>query len=581
MAGVFASPTANMANSPEPISHPDVLLSDSVVYAVLRECRHRSLTVGIILCRQLDEGMCAVEAAQTAENEQERRSGEESDTCNASSGRAKENNNSLMHGSTDSTDSNRDPSLFIPAVDTETDISNSPVDGEPMPVPNALEYSLGRIVNNWSRSRSGVHTFPSAACAGNVEKATELFPYPCGRWECGTFLGRRVFLEASNAFLGRGSLAIVLGGNIVVTETANGEERRLATVPVAIKEVTYDARQKPIRNMLELALQFRLEVSHPGFVHIFYAGGYYPSFSKLTSMEKVPVHYHISLACSFTGSIADELKRTGPFSMSEIRRCMAELLAALQYLHEEHHGVHNDVKTHNILIFEQPSVFSDYKYQLTDFTGFARAQSLAEVIDEMGNGLEKQLEFATVGGTAAFMSPESCLGFGMLTSNDIWSLGITAYHMATNTLPWKPLERQFPSMVLNGFRCKFSIDTIFGRHTGEVEDAPSTAPAAAADQDSLHGADADEKERGMRAVPGQVSSSAESSALREKYADFGPILEEFDQAIFSSDFQDFVRQCLIEDPTRRPTARQLREHAFLKGVQIGASRESNPTPFSS
>jgi serine/threonine protein kinase len=571
---MLASPKDNSADSPSSNTRADMLKSDSAAYAVLRECRFRSLTVGVILCRKLDEDMSAIEAAQATHDAKQQRSSDGDNNCNSSNEQAEEHSESQLRSSTDNTDPNRELSLFTPVVDSETESSVSHGD-EVAPTTNLFYYSPGRIVSNPGQCRMRIQTFLSFSSTEKVEKADNMFPCPYGRWDCGTFLGKRVFVETNNSFLGRGSLAVVLGGNIIVMETVDGEERCLASIPVAIKEITYNARQKEVRNMLERGLKFRLEVEHPGFVTIFHTGGYYPPFSRLSKMTKVPIFSHLSLACSTTGSIADVLKRAGPFSMSEIRHCMSEVLATLQFMHDEHHWVHNDIKSHNILIFDNPSAFSSYKYQLSDFTGVARAQSFEEVMRGIENELGAQLETTTVGGTAAFMSPESCLGLGMLTSNDIWSLGITAYHMATNTLPWKPLERQFPSMILNGYRCKYTLKTIFGKSSDESRDAPLP------NQTSANHNPLQEGDEGGRESSNMADSSAGSAVFHAENAEFGPILEEFEQNILLGDFQDFVRQCLIENPMERPTAKQLREHAFVKGERVGNSPVDTTTSLPS
>ncbi|KPI85001.1 putative protein kinase [Leptomonas seymouri] len=575
----------SLAVSPK-ISHPPdappkVLKIDPVADAVLQECRKRTLTVGCVVHRRLGEMMCAIEAAQGSQNTQQCWDNGDGDDPNPSSEREEEHLDFQLHGSTDETGSDGELSLFIPTVDTGAESSTSQSERDVVPAQNAFEYSVEHAMCNWGSNGIGFRTFVSTATTEKIEKTEYFFPCPFGRWECGTFLGKRVFIEANNTYLGRGAMAVVLGGNIVVTEVVKGEERCLARVPVAIKGIVFDARNKAVRDVLELALRFRRDVNHPGIAHVFHAGFYYPSISSLAESEKSLIYSHLTLVRSTVGSVADVLKRTGPFPMPEIQRCMAEMLATLQFIHECR-WVHNDIKSHNILLFDYTSVFSNYKYQLTDFAGLMAAQTVEEVMRDVRDGLHEQLTKTPVGGTAAFMSPESCLGLGMLTSNDIWSLGITAYHMATEALPWKPLERQFPSMILNGYRCKFSLDTIFGKHPGEWKRNTVASPAFAS-VNAFHAASEIEKEHSggnrLGGSSGASSGSMGSNICREKYADFGPILEEFDQSTLSMDFQDFVRQCLIENPLARPTAKQLREHPFVKGTQVGSGAENALTPL--
>lgn len=574
---MYLSLTESPQNLRVSSSRTNLLAADSVAHAVLQRCRSQSLTVGVILCRKLDEAMCEVEAALAMEDAPGVRNPVDGGSLHSSAHQGETDGGAQRRESADATGADGELSFFIPTVDSEESSLASQTEEEKPQGHTAVDNSLGRLMTDRSgRSRLDGHGFTSAAGTGRVDGSDQLFPCPFGQWECGMFLDKRVFIEANNTFLGRGSLAVVLGGNIVVTETVEGEERRLATLPVAIKGIAYDARHKAMRNMLESALEFRMRVSHPGFVHIFHTGGYYPPFQKLSAAAKTPIYSHLTLACSSTGSIADVLKRVGTFSEAEVQHCMAEVLTALQFLHEDQQQVHNDIKSHNILIFDTTAIFpTDYTYQLIDFTGLTPAQTPEEVQRKLSGGLREELGINVVGGTAAFMSPESCLGLGMLASNDIWSLGITAYHMMTNTLPWKSLERQFPSMILNGFRCKYSLETIF-RENG-VDATAASSGTSCPDSGALRSTGAAEQRSDRR--ESSSHGNAESAVLREKYYDFGPLLEEFDQTTLSDNFKDFVRQCLIENPMRRPTARELLGHAFVRGARVGVSCEQCVTPI--
>lgn len=46
---------------------------------------------------------------------------------------------------------------------------------------------------------------------------------------------------------------------------------------------------------------------------------------------------------------------------------------------------------------------------------------------------------------------------------------------------------------------------------------------------------------------------------------------------FSAEFRDFVGQCLMKDPARRPTAEQLLHHPYI--LKVGAKPRLSPDIF--
>jgi len=119
------------------------------------------------------------------------------------------------------------------------------------------------------------------------------------------------------------------------------------------------------------------------------------------------------------GSLVDLLTRlnwqgTPPHHLS----CMAvQILKGLKHLHSRHF-LHRDIKPGNILHNRKGEV------KLTDF-GIAKALDTSQ-------GLA-----STFVGTAAYISPERCLGEDYSFASDIWSLGMVTYELATGTHPFK------------------------------------------------------------------------------------------------------------------------------------------------
>ncbi|CAJ1018911.1 protein kinase, putative [Leishmania guyanensis] len=549
---------------------------DPSVYAVFEECRYKSLLSIYHLSQIIDFTMCGFsESTEVADSAAHK--GTHYHDCglhSEASTKREELVERLVADAAISSGRTEDLPLFIPFMDDNSDASfYSMVHVEAESSSNAS--CLGCLSENAAKDQSKQSTAlkaTSPTALGSGERDVSLFPHFNGHWECGIFSGKRVYIQTGGFYLGRGATAMVYEGWMAVTDTVNGSEVYLAKVPVAIKEVTFNAKESKVRNLYELALKLRLDMVHPGIVHSYYAGTYVPRLADFCRAEKAMVYAHLVLARSVTGSVADVLKRTGPLPESEIKRCMAEILSALQCIHEDHNLVHNDVKPHNILIFDDTSAYyADFKYQITDFTGIAPATPIADVLRDLDAQLKQHQSIFSEGGTVIYMSPESCLGMATLTSNDVWSLGITAFHMATGTLPWGPLERQYPSMILNGYRQKYTLQSLVDMEVKRAYEASSaylTRASTPLDPDS------DDKPRvrfhdssaaGSRAAGGD---SCTSQVFRNQYKGFGPILDVLDVVSISSEFRSFLAQCLIENPVERPTCRQLRSHPFLRDVKV-------------
>ncbi|XP_053310203.1 testis-specific serine/threonine-protein kinase 6 [Spea bombifrons] len=111
------------------------------------------------------------------------------------------------------------------------------------------------------------------------------------------------------------------------------------------------------------------------------------------------------------------VKETGPFSTSKAQRIFAEIVSALQYLHDNN-IVHRDLKCENVLLTE------DHSTKLTDFGFGKHSVSPGDIC-------------ATYCGSAAYAPPEVLLGTPYDPRKyDIWSLGVILYIMVTCKMPF-------------------------------------------------------------------------------------------------------------------------------------------------
>ncbi|CAL9734638.1 serine/threonine-protein kinase Kic1p [Monosporozyma servazzii] len=140
---------------------------------------------------------------------------------------------------------------------------------------------------------------------------------------------------------------------------------------------------------------------------------YYGSYLKNTSL------WIIMEYCA--GGSLRSLLRPGKIDEKYIGVIMKEVLIALKYIHREN-IIHRDIKAANILITNEGSV------KLCDFGVAAQLN-------------QATLRRQTMAGTPYWMAPEVIMeGVSYDTKVDIWSLGITAYEIATGNPPYCEVE---------------------------------------------------------------------------------------------------------------------------------------------
>ncbi|CCH58156.1 hypothetical protein TBLA_0A03570 [Henningerozyma blattae CBS 6284] len=140
---------------------------------------------------------------------------------------------------------------------------------------------------------------------------------------------------------------------------------------------------------------------------------YYASYLKDTSL------WIIMEYCA--GGSVRTLLRPGKIDEKYIAVIMRELLVALHYIHKDN-VIHRDIKAANLLITNEGNV------KLCDFGVAAQLNQ---------NTMRRQ----TMAGTPYWMAPEVIMeGISYDTKADIWSVGITAYEIATGNPPFCEME---------------------------------------------------------------------------------------------------------------------------------------------
>ncbi|HUS27027.1 MAG TPA: serine/threonine-protein kinase, partial [Kofleriaceae bacterium] len=183
--------------------------------------------------------------------------------------------------------------------------------------------------------------------------------------------------------------------------------------------------------------QLRREVDATSRIH-------HPNVVQLHDFGRsVEGHYYLSLELVDGESLAATLHRDGPLPVARALAYARGILGALQAAHQLH-LIHRDLKPGNVLIDrrDQPRV-----------TDFGMAQSLHDY----------RSAHDTIAGTPAYMSPEQCDGKPLDGRTDLYSFGVTLYHMLSGALPYRdtsgdpfklalstdrvPLEQRVPALA--------------------------------------------------------------------------------------------------------------------------------------
>lgn len=161
--------------------------------------------------------------------------------------------------------------------------------------------------------------------------------------------------------------------------------------------------EQAITNFMREA-QAAAKLNHPNIVTVYDTG-------------EQQGHYYIAMEHVEGTTLKEILRRRGPVSPAGILHVLIQISEALAYAHEKK-VVHRDVKPANAMWTRDKTV------KLMDF-------GLAKIVEEARNNT------TVVAGTPYYMSPEQTLGKNVDHRTDIYSLGVTAFEMATGTVPFK------------------------------------------------------------------------------------------------------------------------------------------------
>ncbi|XP_043567580.1 3-phosphoinositide-dependent protein kinase 1-like isoform X2 [Chiloscyllium plagiosum] len=196
--------------------------------------------------------------------------------------------------------------------------------------------------------------------------------------------------------LGEGSFSTV----VLAREQATGKEYAIKILEKRhiIKEnkVPYVTRERDIMSRLD----------HPFFVKLYF-----------TFQDDEKLYFGLSYAKN--GELLKYIRKQGSFDENCTRFYSAEIVSALEYLHEI--GIiHRDLKPENILLSE------DMHIRITDF-GTAKVLSSDST----------QARANSFVGTAQYVSPELLTEKSACKSSDLWALGCIIYQLVAGLPPFR------------------------------------------------------------------------------------------------------------------------------------------------
>jgi len=197
-------------------------------------------------------------------------------------------------------------------------------------------------------------------------------------------------------------------------------------IPTAIKTMLPEyARDKPSCDQFFRAAKICAKAIHPNIVK-FYEAGRDANGVPFLAMEFLP-----------GGTLADRISKEEKIPVKEAAKIGAAVCRALTET-VKLGIVHRDIKPDNIMLA------ANGEYKLTDL-GLAKLdapgmQGIAARIINEGDPVRPARK--TSFGTLEYMSPEQCVDTDSCDiRSDIYSLGITLYHIASGRLPFEPLTR--------------------------------------------------------------------------------------------------------------------------------------------
>ncbi|KZV98776.1 kinase-like protein [Exidia glandulosa HHB12029] len=187
-------------------------------------------------------------------------------------------------------------------------------------------------------------------------------------------------------------------GNVYLVRTKCAPRYVLAIKALYKAELEHDRVQGQLRREIEIQQNLR----HPNIVRLY--GFFYDSRRVFLMLE-----------FAGNGELYKHLRKAGKFPEPRAAKYVAQVAAALDYLHVKH-VIHRDLKPENLLLDVDDNI------KLADFGWSVHAPS----------DLRK-----TFCGTLDYLPPEMCLGQPYNSKVDNWTLGVLMYELMIGYPPFE------------------------------------------------------------------------------------------------------------------------------------------------
>ena len=145
---------------------------------------------------------------------------------------------------------------------------------------------------------------------------------------------------------------------------------------------------------------------------------HHPLIAELYEVIQTPEAVYLVLELLDGGSMLDYVNRHGKLCEDEAKKYFVQLVCVLDYLHNQKHVAHRDLKAENILFDKAGNI------RLVDF-GLSRTFT------------KESPNMSTSCGSPAYAAPEMIQGHAYTKATDMWSAGIVLYAMVCGTLPFE------------------------------------------------------------------------------------------------------------------------------------------------
>lgn len=246
---------------------------------------------------------------------------------------------------------------------------------------------------------------------------------------------------------------------------------------------------------------------------------------------------HICMCMEFMDkdSLDGIYKKYGPISPEICGKIAVVVAHGLTYLYDVHRIIHRDVKPSNILVNGAGQI------KICDFG----------VSGELINSIAD-----TFVGTSTYMSPERIQGDQYSVKSDVWSLGVSIIELALGRFPFSENEDDDDSDVENDFL----HDDLSG----------TLSPTKPAPKLQVTKKEKEKRRKSKAAGVSLEGSSHQMSILDLLQHIVNEPPPKLPEAKFPKLMEEFVNLCLVKDPAKRPTPKDLTKHQYV--IQADAAK---------